>query len=75
MLSRPGCHLCEQVVAEVEPLCHAAGATLRVLDVDSRADWREAYGLRIPVLLGAGRELAAWPVDLDRVARWLDGNG
>ncbi|MCC7258028.1 MAG: glutaredoxin family protein [Gammaproteobacteria bacterium] len=71
LLGRPDCHLCDRLLADIEPLCRAAGATLRVHDVDSRPDWRAAYGLRIPVVLGDGQMIGAWPVDLEAIARWL----
>ncbi len=50
LLSRPGCHLCEEFRAALEAafpgrfeLCDAC--------VDERPDWRRRYGARIPVLL------------------------
>ena len=71
VFGRPGCHLCEIACEELEPHCRAAGVTLRMVDVDTRADWREAYGLRIPVICGDGEELSAWPLDRERVLGWL----
>lgn len=71
VFSRPGCHLCELAVEELEPLCRAAGVALRVLDVDESAEWRDAYGLRIPVVCGGTEELSGWPLDRARVADWL----
>ena len=69
--SRPGCHLCEHAIEQVEPMCHSAGVALRVVDVDADDAWREQYGLRIPVICGSGQELSAGPLDLGRIARWL----
>ncbi len=47
--SRPGCHLCEQLIEEIAPLL--GGRTkLEVFNIDTRPDWQEAYGTRVPVV-------------------------
>jgi hypothetical protein len=63
--SRRGCHLCELMIEELIPLCRGQ-VRLTVLDVDTQADWRERYGLRVPVLCIGEREICA--VRLDRAA-------
>lgn len=52
LLSRPGCHLCDELL---EALTVRLPAAVRIqrCNVDERADWRAAYGRRIPVLLDA----------------------
>lgn len=72
LFSRPGCHLCEQAIEEIEPLCRAHGVRLRVEDVDDDPGWRERFGLRIPVLCAGAVELSAWPLDRARIRDWLD---
>ncbi len=52
--SRPGCHLCEQLIEEIAPLLRGR-ARLEILNVDSRADWQEEYGTRVPVVEIDGR--------------------
>ena len=52
------------MLEELVPLCRDR-ATIRVLDVDSRDDWREAYGSRIPVLCNGDRELSVAHLDRD----------
>jgi hypothetical protein len=59
------------VVEELAPMCRAAGASLRVLNVDTNPEWQRRYGLRIPVVCGDGEELSDWPLDRMRVAGWL----
>jgi hypothetical protein len=57
--SRRGCHLCEVLVEQL--LDFARGrATIDVRDVDTRDDWREAYGLRVPVLEYDGQMLCEY---------------
>ncbi len=62
--SRRGCHLCELMLEELVPLCRGR-ATISVLDVDSREDWRQAYGNRIPVLCSGDREISVAHLDRD----------
>lgn len=71
VFSRHGCHLCEQLVEELEPLCRGAGVSLHVLDVDAQSDWRERFGLRVPVVCDGVDELSGWPLDRARVEVWL----
>ncbi|MCK6372020.1 MAG: glutaredoxin family protein [Gammaproteobacteria bacterium] len=72
VFSRNGCHLCDYLIEQLVPWCDAAGVRLRVLDVDSRDDWREQYGLRVPVVCAEGEELCAWPPDEGRIRAWLE---
>jgi glutaredoxin len=71
LYSRPGCHLCETVLEDLEPRCRAAGVVLTVADVDRHDEWRRMYGERIPVLVADGREIAAWPFDWAAVSNCL----
>ncbi len=51
LLTREGCHLCEEMRAELSPWAAAHGATLSLEDVDTDPELRRRYGHRIPVLL------------------------
>jgi hypothetical protein len=64
--SRPGCHLCEEFIAELIPLCRGR-VPLVVADVDRDPALRQAYGLRIPVLCADGREICAVTVNHEAV--------
>jgi hypothetical protein len=50
LLGRPECHLCETFRAELEE-AYPGRFEIREANVDDRPDWREKYGMRIPVLL------------------------
>ena len=69
--SRRGCHLCEVLLGELEPLVRDT-AEIRVHDVDDRSEWAEAYGLRVPVVCCDGEEICQYNLDrravLDRIA-------
>ena len=70
LYSRPGCHLCEDVAAQLEPLL-SGHATLEIVDVDSSVALERRYGLRIPVLVDGDVELSTYPLDVARVSRYL----
>jgi Glutaredoxin-like domain (DUF836) len=59
LLSRSGCHLCEEMKGVVEPLVLSLGGTLDVVDVDLDPALAARWGNEIPVLLDAeGRVVA-----------------
>ncbi len=58
LLTRAGCHLCDQALRQIEPLVSKLGAHLRLVDVDSDRVLREDYGLEVPVLFLGNREVA-----------------
>jgi len=60
--SRRGCHLCELLLGELESLVRGR-AQIRVHDVDDRAEWQDAYGLRVPVVCCDGDEICQYNLD------------
>jgi len=66
LYSRPECHLCEALTAELLPLL-AGRATVRVVDVDETVALERRYGLRIPVLVDGDVEISGYPLDRERV--------
>ncbi len=73
MYSRQGCHLCELLIEQLLPLARGR-ADVVVRDVDSREDWRERYGLLIPVVEMDGAELCRYELDAAAVRRALDAH-
>ena len=72
LLSRPGCHLCEEMKASVAPLVARLGGTLAEVDVDSDPALSERFGREIPVLLDAeGRVVAKVRDPVERIAKRL----
>ena len=71
LYGRPECHLCEALFAELVPLLRD-GVTIETVDVDSSVALERRYGLRIPVLVAGDIELSSYPLDRDRVQRFLD---
>jgi Glutaredoxin-like domain (DUF836) len=71
LYSRPECHLCEALLAELEPLL-GADDSVEMVDVDSSVGLERRYGLRIPVLVAGDLELSGYPLDRERVRSYLE---
>lgn len=59
LFTRPGCHLCEDALAELETLRARHPHTLELVDISVDDDLAGRYGERIPVLKIGEREYAA----------------
>ncbi len=70
LYSRPGCHLCEELLEELAPLL-PPDAVVETVDISGDPALERRYGLRIPVLESAGVELSSYPLDRARVERFL----
>lgn len=69
--SRPGCHLCDEAKAVIEPFSRRYALEVKVTDVDSSAELRAAYGAEIPVILINGKEAFRHRVDAQALERKL----
>ena len=61
--SRPGCHLCQEAMAALTPLCAELGLALREVDIEGDDALHTRYLERIPVLVLDGDEIADFFVD------------
>jgi Glutaredoxin-like domain (DUF836) len=50
VISKPGCHLCEEVIGAIESLPPGLGLELEVLDILQDGRLHDQYFLRIPVV-------------------------
>ncbi len=64
--SRQGCHLCEALLEELLPVTRGK-FEIEVLDVDTRPEWIETYGTRIPVVEYRGRCVCEYRLDIDAI--------
>ena len=72
LLSRSGCHLCDEMRAVVAPLVDRLGGSLETVDVDSDPALAARWGNEIPVLLDReGRVVAKARDGEDSIARRL----
>lgn len=74
LLSKPGCHLCDEMRAVVERVTASADVTLVEEDVRSDPGWQR-YRLEIPVLLLDGSEIARHRVGEEDLRRLLAARG
>jgi len=71
LISRAGCHLCEQAEFTLRRLRDELGFTYEELDVDADPARQEAYSDRVPVVLVDGKEHGYWQVEEPRLRRAL----
>jgi len=71
VFSRAWCHLCDDLLAALGPVCEELGADIEVVDVDSQPEFEKAYGERVPVVLGGGAELCHYFLDAAAVRAYL----
>lgn len=69
---REGCHLCETMIVEIQPMLQDRKVQLEIIDVDRSADTQKAYGHRVPVLESAyGDCLSEYFLDQARLEHYL----
>lgn len=73
LVTRVGCHLCEQAEPVVARLAAEAGARYEQRDVDATAADRLAYSDKVPVVLLDGVEHGFWQIDEAVLRRALRG--
>ena len=71
LYSRPGCHLCEDAKAVIEPLLAEFGATLREINIDSDVRLTEQFSYDIPVVFINDRKAAKHRVNPEQFRRQL----
>ena len=67
LLSRAGCHLCEDALAVVAEVCAETGNAYEVIDVDGDPELRRRYTDQVPVTFVDGRQHDFWRVDPPRL--------
>ena len=65
--SRQGCHLCEVLLEALVPMVRGT-FEIEVLDIDTRPEWRDRYGMRIPVVELDGRTICKFHLDREAIA-------
>jgi glutaredoxin len=72
LVTRDGCHLCEDAEAVLRRLRDELGYDYREVDVDASTVLRDAFGDRVPVILIDGKEHGYWRVEEARFRRALE---
>nr|WP_246210970.1 glutaredoxin family protein [Phytoactinopolyspora alkaliphila] len=71
MLSRPGCHLCDEAREVVARVCADLDVRWEERNIDDDADLQRKYGDQIPVTFVDGAQHDFWRVDEARLRRAL----
>jgi glutaredoxin len=67
VLTRQGCHLCDEAIALVAEVCAETGDAYAVLDVDSDPELQRRYTDQVPVTFVDGSQHDFWRVDAARL--------
>ena len=68
---RPGCHLCDDALAELRTIAEAEPFSLQIVDIEQDDALHRRYLERIPVIALGGEEIADFFVDADDLRRRL----
>ncbi len=71
LYGRSYCHLCDEMLAALEPMRAEFGLAIDVVDVDGDAALEQRFGDLIPVLMHAGVELCHYHLDAPKVRAYL----
>jgi glutaredoxin len=71
VLTRAGCHLCDEAIAVVRSVCAKTGEQYRLVDVDTDPELLRTYSDQVPVTFVDGTQHDFWRVDADRLKRAL----
>jgi len=71
LITRSGCHLCEEAERTLRRMATELGFALDCVDVDSTRELRNEYGDRVPVILVDGAEHGYWQVEEARLRNRL----
>ena len=67
VLTRQGCHLCDEAIAQVAAVCAETGEAFAVLDVDNDPELQRRYTDQVPVTFVDGAQHDFWRVDPARL--------
>ncbi len=73
LLTRAGCHLCQDARTVVLAAAGRAGVPMIEIDVDDDPEMRAEYGDMVPVVLIDGVQHGYFSIDGDRLERALLG--
>ena len=63
LYSRIGCHLCEDMEAQLPPYLEQSGVTLDIIYIDKNEQLEQLYGTLVPVLKAGDREICHYFLD------------
>jgi len=71
ILSKSGCHLCEDAITAVSEVCAELNETYEVDEIQDNPELLRQYGEEIPVIFVDGKQHDYWRVDPVRLKKAL----
>jgi glutaredoxin len=71
---RNECHLCEDMHKQLIDLQKEFSFSLELRDVDTKSEWQQQYGLKVPVLFCAEKECCHYFLDLQTLLNYLQSS-
>lgn len=71
LYSRPGCHLCDEMKAQLTPIAGRHGFAVREINIDTDPALREKFNEEVPVLFLGEKKIAKYFLDLAQLERQL----
>src|SRR5437870_4702049 len=75
LYSRPGCHLCDDMKAVVDPVARQLGWVVDEVDISGDATLEAQFGTEIPVLMVNGRKAFKYRVGAGELRQRLHAAG
>lgn len=74
LYTRPGCHLCETMIEQLQPFVEKYPIDLQLVDIDSDDELIRRYAIKIPVLALDGQTLCQYQLDPQVLGQVLKAN-
>ncbi len=71
LYGRSYCHLCDDMLDALAPICSEFGVAIDVIDIDGDPVLEQRFDLLVPVLMHAGTELCHYHLDVGKVRAYL----
>ncbi len=72
LYSRNGCHLCEDMEAQLNELAAEHDFSVNRIDIDSQPELVESYGSRVPVLMKQQQWICDYFLDYPALMKTLE---
>lgn len=72
LYGRPECHLCQDMLRDLQAFREELGFGLDVIDVDQDKRLAERYGIRVPVLEADGKEICHYFLDKQALFKYFE---
>lgn len=73
--SRIGCHLCEDMEAQLPPYLEKTGILLEIIYIDNNDELEQRYGTLVPVLKAGEREICHYFLDIKALQQYISEIG